>query len=314
VLSAFFCLQLALLKRERDGLDEELSNNRLDPADARERLLAKVKDDNARILALDKELKSLEEDIAAKKKISADLTADIEERKNDSGEREKYELLFKRDQEMTEFIDRFQETKEKELTEQRKLQNTVSALLEHISEGMEREKSMPTRQQAEEMKEDLSDKNRELKSSQMTAERLQEELTLRQTELNKIATLDVKIGEELKTLQGKMQQMRDDKKRLQDIEGLKRAATQAKEALGVKLREYSRRRDLMRQQVQMLATEVEKRKAQLAKEPQAAALDALENKLKLQEQTVFGLRECEFGGGLGWYRCPNCYNLSFALF
>ena len=45
---------------------------------------------------------------------------------------------------------------------------------------------MPSREQADEMKDDLGDKNRELKVSQMTAERLGEELQLRQAELDKV--------------------------------------------------------------------------------------------------------------------------------
>jgi hypothetical protein len=49
----------------------------------------------------------------------------------------------------------------------------VVALMEHISEGIERERNMPSRAQADEMKDDLADKGRELKASQMTAERLQ---------------------------------------------------------------------------------------------------------------------------------------------
>lgn len=44
------------------------------------------------------------------------------------------------DQEMTEFIDRFAEMREKEAAEQRRTQETIVALLEHISEGMDREK------------------------------------------------------------------------------------------------------------------------------------------------------------------------------
>jgi hypothetical protein len=32
-------------------------------------------------------------------------------RKNESGDSQKYEVLYKRDQEMTEFIDKFEETK-----------------------------------------------------------------------------------------------------------------------------------------------------------------------------------------------------------
>lgn len=42
----------------------------------------------------------------------ADLTTDMADRKNaDSGDTQKYEVLYKRDQEMTEFIEKFEETK-----------------------------------------------------------------------------------------------------------------------------------------------------------------------------------------------------------
>lgn len=283
--------KIAHLKRERASLDDEMNSTRLDPANARERLLAKVKDDNAHIQQIEKTLRAVEDDSASKRKIIADLTADIEDKKGDTGEREKYELLFKRDQEMTEFLDRFEAMRDKELQEQRRVQDTVAALLEHISEGIERERSMPTRSQAEEMKEDLSDKSRELKSSQMTSERLQEELGLRQTELDKIATLDVKIAEELRSLSDKMAHMTAMRRKYNDVDGLRRAAASARAVLEQRVREYTKRRDMLRQQVQALTTEFDRRKAALAREPQAAVLEALEGKLELHEQTVFGLRE-----------------------
>lgn len=45
-----------------------------------------------------------------------ELTGDIEERRGEAGDSAKYELLFRRDQEMTEFIDRFEELKRKEVS------------------------------------------------------------------------------------------------------------------------------------------------------------------------------------------------------
>lgn len=109
------------------------------------------------------------------------------------------------------------------MAEHRRIQNTVAALLEHISEGMEREKSMPDRATAMDMKvgatpswplcprrivvaaymlvrlqDDLSDKTRELKASQMTAERLQTMLRQRQDELDKVTSLDARVAAELK--------------------------------------------------------------------------------------------------------------------
>ena len=41
--------QLTHLKREKATLDDEMSASRLDPAEARDKLLGRVKEDNARI-------------------------------------------------------------------------------------------------------------------------------------------------------------------------------------------------------------------------------------------------------------------------
>jgi hypothetical protein len=47
-------------------------------------------------------------------------------------------------------------------------------------------------------------------------------------------------------------------------------------------------------QVAPLAAEYDARRTALARDPHHAALDALETKLRNYEQTIFGLRECEF--------------------
>lgn len=95
-----------------------------------------------------------------------------------------------------------------QLAEQRRSQNMIVSLLEHISEGLDRETSMPSRDAAHEMKEDLDDKAKELKAAQTTQERLREELTLRQTELEKINSLDTKISAEMAALRERMVVMR----------------------------------------------------------------------------------------------------------
>ena len=192
---------------------------------------------------------------------------------------------------MTEFIDRFPETRDKEVMEQRRIQTTVAALLEHISEGIERERSMPSRDAAEEMKDDLGDKQRELKASEMTAERLQDELALRQTELEKINTLDTKIVAELRALADRIAGMRDEMGKFADVAGLRAAAEQARQLLQERRREYNARREALRPLVAAAAAEYERRRAALAKEPQAAAIEALEAKLRTYEQAVFALRE-----------------------
>jgi formiminotetrahydrofolate cyclodeaminase len=61
-------VQLTHLRREKASLDDEMSATRLDPAEARDKLLGKVKEDNARIQAIDRALKQAEEDNAGRRK------------------------------------------------------------------------------------------------------------------------------------------------------------------------------------------------------------------------------------------------------
>jgi hypothetical protein len=73
-----------------------MSTTRLDPAEARDKLLARVKEDNARIQVIDRALKLAEEDNAARRKAIQEATAEIEERRGEAGDSSKYEMLFKR--------------------------------------------------------------------------------------------------------------------------------------------------------------------------------------------------------------------------
>jgi len=156
----------------------------------------------------------------------------------------------------------------------------------------------------------------------MTAERLQEELALRQTELDKIATIDVKIAAEMKSLNDRMVTMKvrgahlrgyahrwrhlwnarsplhvntrqEEMRRYADLDGLRARAAAVKSDLEARIVEYGRRRDGLRKTVTGLVGEHEKKRAALARDPQATALAELEGKIRSYEQSVFAMRECE---------------------
>jgi intraflagellar transport protein 74 len=285
--------RVAALVREKAGLEVEMETTRLDPASAREKLLAKVREDNARLQALDRQRKDVDEANEAKRRVVADLAADIEERKGEAGDSAKYEQLFKRDQEMTEFNDRFPDAKAREIAEARALGDAIVALLEHISEGVEREGAMPSVAQAEEMKEDLVDKRRELVASETTADRLQEELSLRRTELDKIAQLDSKIASELAGLDGRMAAMRADLARFSDAASLRRESEGRKVALAEQAAASRARRDAARPAVQAASAEYERMRGLVARDSQATALEAVEGKVKAAEGVVAQLQDCE---------------------
>jgi hypothetical protein len=68
VLASLSPLQMTHLRREKASLDDEMSATRLDPAEARDKLLGKVKEDNARIQTIDRALRQAEEDNVARRK------------------------------------------------------------------------------------------------------------------------------------------------------------------------------------------------------------------------------------------------------
>lgn len=53
------------------------------------------------------------------------------------------EVLQKRDQEMTEFIERFDQTKGEALADQKSARTTIVGLLEHISQGLDAQHHIP---------------------------------------------------------------------------------------------------------------------------------------------------------------------------
>ena len=283
--------RLASLAGELAALQEELSTSQLDPAAAREKLLARVKADNARMQAVEKQLRGEEEGLAAKRAALAELEREVEERRSEAGDSAKYEALFKRDAEMTEFIDRFGEAREREVAAQRRTQDTVLALLEHVSEGLLREASLPSREAAQDMREDLADKQRELKASEMTAESLREQLRLRQLELEKIGALEGTIGAELQALAARMAAMAAEGPRHNDMEGLRAAADGARARLRAAIEAHAARREALRPAAAAAERELEAHRAALAAIPQAAALEAAEAQLREGEAAAFALRE-----------------------
>ena len=70
----------------------------------------------------------------------------------------KYEVLFKRDQEMTKFIEDFAETEAKGLAQQKETQQMIVSLLGD-EQGLGRQNNMPSCDQVSEMQNDLSFKS-----------------------------------------------------------------------------------------------------------------------------------------------------------
>ena len=90
---------------------------KLPPAEARQRLLKRVKADNNEIKELDKRLIKLKKLIANYKKDLKDMNSSKDDKESDEAQKKKYEILYKKDKEMTVYIEKFEDTRKRELEE-----------------------------------------------------------------------------------------------------------------------------------------------------------------------------------------------------
>jgi hypothetical protein len=97
----------------------------------------------SQLIALYSPGSQLREEIAAAKRNLEEMDTVTEE---DSSEMAKYDLLVKRDQDMTAFIEAFPASRAGILAEQQRAQDTVVLLLEDISKGLEDSANMPSQE------------------------------------------------------------------------------------------------------------------------------------------------------------------------
>jgi len=284
--------KLARLKKEAGNLEMDLESLNMDPAEARQKLLAKVKDTNQEIRELKLQCEVVVKENDQLRSNLEGLTRDIEDRKGDGADNsKKYEVLFKRDKEMTDFIDKFPQEKEKELKSQDESQQMIVALLKHISSDLARQHNLPSEAKVNAMREDLSFKKRQVDASETTHQRLQQELQKRQIELEKINGLDKKITVELTSLAEKMAMMQSELPELKDVDGLKARARDTSTMLKGLREQYIQRANAAQQQNAPLSSKYEKVKSTLAKHPIDKALKKAEKQMRRHEMAIFSKQE-----------------------
>jgi intraflagellar transport protein 74 len=282
--------QRTQLRQRKGELDEDTGGRPLSVPEVREKLLQKVKEDNALIATLDRQMEELQKQISKYRDQIQQYDLDLDEAKGEQSEKKVQELLQK-DKEMQDFIDAFEETKATELEQNKKTQNTIVALLEHVSQNILRQNNMPSQSRLAEMQDDLAYKEQQMSNAHNTHERLGQELELRNMELEKINTLDTKINVELTSLNDRMKTMREELITFQNLDGLRDAAEARKKQLKVLKAHMSTHKEALKLQVQNLAAKYEARKQKLTESESASSLEALEQKLRHYEQNIFNLSE-----------------------
>jgi len=257
----------------------------------RELLLSKVKSDNSEIVACEKRNSELKLEKERLRTQMREVASDAQERKDEGGDQQKYEILFAKDQEMTQFIDSFDEHKVDEEKKMKDKQAAIVRLLESISTSLSLANNLTPEGHLRDMEDELEFKSKQLHNSETTQNRLEGELSKRQGELEKIESLDVKISQELQQVEQKMRQYELDIETKYDRVGELRAdGSNRVQDLENRKQRLESRASSLKQQVAFLRLRHESRRQQLADDEAAVALEAQENKIKQFGQTLFTLR------------------------
>jgi intraflagellar transport protein 74 len=276
------------LKRDLEAIQEELEIANLDPKEAHTKFVARVNDFKNAAKEMESRAASIKSEIESAKKLLEDLNNNVEE---DSGEAAKFELLQKRDQDMTAFMDKFESTKSAVLQDTENAQATVVALLEHMSRGIEDVANLPDQEMKGELDDVKSLKEKNLRTAERTMESLQVEERKRRKELDLLLQSEPKLKTELAGLKADMRRMSEEIEVFKDVNGMRREFEKTQQYLQEQKRVYVKRRDSMRQQVQALSVEHEGDKKALASHDIARELDDTEKRLKHYERAIFEIKE-----------------------
>lgn len=275
---------IAELTEKRDKLAEEMAlEDKGTPDEQRERMLAKVKEDNQAISAMTQKVQELKNRTNEVQTEMADLDED-EDDGNDE-KRRKYQELVKRDEEMEKFFDQFPKLRADENERLDEMEQKIVAALEGISSDLARSGNMPQRKDVAEERKLLEHRQKELGKSESTARTLQEKRARLQKDMANVNQLESKITTEMEQLDEKINMMTQELVTYNDIDGLREVTDRRKRQLLANRERLVLRRDTSKRVLAEMAAGYEGSKTALLADVTYTQLQALEKKWQSQERS-----------------------------
>lgn len=266
-------------------LESEARQCDLSIPEQREILLSKVKTDNAEIVQAEKVVSDLKLEKERLKARIEEVITDSQEHR-DEAEKQKYEILFTKDQEMSQFMDSFDDLKKAEEGKLKEKQDNILVLLENITKSVARQGGIDLN----EMEDELDFKRGQLQNSETTLNRLEADLAKRQGELEKIETLDTKISQELQQVENKMKQYQEEiETKFEHVATMKSDGNDRVKSLEVRKKYMEGRKSALQQQAGFLKLRHQSKKQQLSEDAVVSSLDAQEQKIGQFGQNLYAL-------------------------
>lgn len=278
------------LLKKKEELELQTNESNLPFAEARERLRNRIKQDHSEILHCEKKITELKKIIDTYQKNINELETDLTEQKTDQDESHKYEALHKRDREMTQFMETFEETRESETRQIEQLEANITTILEHMSKSISKSSALPTKGDVSAMKGDLAYTKGLVEDSENTYARVKVELDQRQNDLDKINTLEGKIERENKNMDEKLKTMQDEmENKFPKIDTIKAKYDTEKKRLGDLKQQLARVKPGLAKHMTSHSITHDTKKNQVLQSDVYKQLTNLEKKIGTNEQQIYSL-------------------------
>lgn len=279
---------LAEAEAKRDSLLLE-DKQRGTPQQERERLLEQVKEDNAEISIMERQIAEANDKLRQFGEEKDQLDQDMEE--NQSEKNQKYRELRRREETMDQFMATYQDTRQEELQRLTHLEGQIAACLEQMSRNLAHVGHLPSSHTFSGMREDLAFKEGEVEKSKNTLEGLSREHQQLALNLEKIEALEDKIKAEMATLKEKMVKMEEEIETFSDLDKLRREAEEKRRRLEDERVELTSRRTGVLEALDEVKQKFEACKKTLNDNETYIQLTNLERKWQMLEQNNFALSE-----------------------
>eukprot|EP01029_Cantina_marsupialis_P020479 TRINITY_DN47_c0_g2_i2.p1 TRINITY_DN47_c0_g2~~TRINITY_DN47_c0_g2_i2.p1 ORF type:complete len:574 (-),score=115.26 TRINITY_DN47_c0_g2_i2:211-1932(-) len=264
-------------------LQNEAASASQDPEEIRKQLLQTVRTNNEKLQEIEAEVRNKQGERNKTNRRVEQMENQLERASSKSDSQPKFEVLFQRDQEMTEFLDKFPDQKHQVIQQTAKDQAMIVAMLEAMSSTLV---SADNSVQAK-----LEFKEKQLQASKDTRGRLETEYQKRKAELDKLTGIGSKVSLEMSSLRAKIDTMDEEIHDFGKVGELKDQHQRISQQLQLNKQKYIRRMNSMKQQLPIVSGKIDRMKNELEEDEIFANLENQEQKLKHIAQSIHTSKE-----------------------
>ncbi|XP_011303597.1 intraflagellar transport protein 74 homolog [Fopius arisanus] len=263
-------VRISEVEEKRNRLQEE-QRNKLSPEEEREKLLAKVKQDNMDIVAAEKKIDDVKKQIDQIEMEMEQLDVDMEE--NHSEKQVKYNELRKREEAIEQFMPTFDQNKAEETDKIRSCEESIVEKLKRLAFAIDNESGVFGIDEIALLDVYSNEEN----NHQSFLDLCQEHAKLQQA-FRKMEGLEKKMKAELEELFEKIRTRESELVVLEDLEGLKMRSQEQYEELTSRKEELKGRLPILERELNSVRREHQSLKQELDKNEIYVQISALEEK------------------------------------